>query len=240
MLSAIWSSHIDVSYDAGLLEYDGVTGWPVPTVFKVTKCLHVHGQTECENHSSWTTRPLMMKALSLRHRKPLTQWHSITILTARVHPTIIPLTVILRLYAFLQICQKCPWMGRHDYTAHVNINCTYRFNRQSSTEVKHFIVQLMHKNYKILRLLKYLKLQKLLQHVLVHVKPSSGSHIQCLDKITYLVPMCVSLLILAVSDTVGTLLHGAQQVKICRHNTDNINNDTHIGTRYVILAKHWM
>ena len=32
----------------------------------------------------------------------------------------------------------------------------------------------------------------------------------------------------------------AQQVNICRHNTDNINNDTHIGTRYVILAKHWM
>ena len=27
---------------------------------------------------------------------------------------------------------------------------------------------------------------------------------------------------------------------ICRHNTDNINNDTHIGTRYIILAKHWM
>jgi hypothetical protein len=32
----------------------------------------------------------------------------------------------------------------------------------------------------------------------------------------------------------------AQQVKICRHNTDNINIDTHFGTRYVILAKHWM
>jgi len=32
----------------------------------------------------------------------------------------------------------------------------------------------------------------------------------------------------------------AQQVKIYRHNTGNINNDTHIGTRYVILAKHWM
>ena len=31
-----------------------------------------------------------------------------------------------------------------------------------------------------------------------------------------------------------------QQVKICCHNTDNINNDTHIGTRHVILAKHWM
>jgi len=31
-----------------------------------------------------------------------------------------------------------------------------------------------------------------------------------------------------------------QQVKICRRNTDNINNDTHIGTRYVILAKHWL
>jgi hypothetical protein len=29
-----------------------------------------------------------------------------------------------------------------------------------------------------------------------------------------------------------------ERVKICRHNTDNINIDTHIGTRYVILAKH--
>ena len=27
---------------------------------------------------------------------------------------------------------------------------------------------------------------------------------------------------------------------VCHHNTDNINNDTHIGTRYVILAKHWI
>ena len=27
---------------------------------------------------------------------------------------------------------------------------------------------------------------------------------------------------------------------LCHHNTDNINNDTHIGTRYVILAKHWI
>jgi len=26
----------------------------------------------------------------------------------------------------------------------------------------------------------------------------------------------------------------------CSHNTDNINTDTHIGTRYVISAKHWM
>ena len=32
----------------------------------------------------------------------------------------------------------------------------------------------------------------------------------------------------------------AQQVKMCRHNTDNSNNDTHIGTKYVILAKYWM
>jgi len=32
----------------------------------------------------------------------------------------------------------------------------------------------------------------------------------------------------------------AQYVKKCRHNTDNINNDTHIGTRYVILAKQWI
>jgi hypothetical protein len=28
--------------------------------------------------------------------------------------------------------------------------------------------------------------------------------------------------------------------KICRHSTDNISNDTHIGTRHVILAKHWL
>jgi len=49
----------------------------------------------------------------------------------------------------------------------------------------------------------------MLQHVSVRIKSSSGSHIQCLAKITYLVPMCVSL-------------------------------DTHIDTRYVILAKHWM
>ena len=41
--------------------------------------------------------------------------------------------------------------------------------------------------------------------------------------------MCVSILMLSV-----LWRH------ICRHNTDNINIDTHIGTRYVILAKHWM
>jgi len=39
---------------------------------------------------------------------------------------------------------------------------------------------------------------ELLQHVSVHVEPSSGSRIQCLAKITYLVPMCVSLLMLTV------------------------------------------
>ena len=27
---------------------------------------------------------------------------------------------------------------------------------------------------------------------------------------------------------------------ICHHNTDNMNNASHIGTRYVSLAKHWM
>jgi len=41
--------------------------------------------------------------------------------------------------------------------------------------------------------------------------------------------MCVSLLMLLV-----LWRH------IYRHNTDNINKDTHIGTRYVILVKHWM
>jgi len=64
--------------------------------------------------------------------------------------------------------------------------------------IKHVIVQLMHTNYKILRLLKYIKLLKLLQLVSIHIKPSPGSHIQCLAKITYLVPMCVSLLMLSV------------------------------------------
>ena len=68
----------------------------------------------------------------------------------------------------------------------------------------------------------------LLQHVSVHIKPLSGSHIQCLAKITYLVPMCYRYWYFQC--------YGG----ICRHNTDNINNDTHIGTRYVILAKHWM
>jgi len=51
-------------------------------------------------------------------------------------------------------------------------------------------------------------------------KPSSGSNIQCLAKITYLVPMyqywCCQ-------------CYGG----ICRPNTDNVKNDTYIGTRYV-------
>jgi hypothetical protein len=43
------------------------------------------------------------------------------------------------------------------------------------------------------KLLKQLELQWLLQHVSVHIKPSSGSHSQCLAKITCLVPTYVSL-----------------------------------------------
>jgi hypothetical protein len=31
-----------------------------------------------------------------------------------------------------------------------------------------------------------------------------------------------------------------QLVKRWRHNTDKINDDRHIGTRHVILAKHWI
>jgi hypothetical protein len=60
------------------------------------------------------------------------------------------------------------------------------------------------------------------------IKPSSGSHIQCLAKITYLVPMY----------QYWCQCYGG----ICSHKTD-VNNDTqigtNIGTRYVILAKHW-
>jgi len=94
-----------------------------------------------------------------------------------------------------------------------------KFIWQTAEGIKLFIAQLMHTNYKILRLLKQLKLWKLLQHVSVHIKPSSGSHIQCLAKITCLLPMyqywCCQ-------------CYGG----IRRHNTD-VNNDTHIGTRYV-------
>jgi len=58
-------------------------------------------------------------------------------------------------------------------------------NAENCRDMRHFIVQLMHTNYKILRLLKWLKLYK------AHIKPSSGSNIKCLAKITYLVSMCV-------------------------------------------------
>ena len=97
----------------------------------------------------------------------------------------------------------------------------------------------------------------LLQYVPVHTKPSPGSDMQCLPNITYLVPMCVSLLMFSVSwrriltccacvlchragYIVSCTLHNihAQQVNIRRHDTDNFINDRHVGTRYVILAKH--
>ena len=32
----------------------------------------------------------------------------------------------------------------------------------------------------------------------------------------------------------------SERLILCRHDTDNINIDKHIGTRYVILSKHWM
>jgi hypothetical protein len=54
---------------------------------------------------------------------------------------------------------------------------------------------------------------------------------------------CCACVLCTVQDTVvSCTVHNihTQQVKICRHNNDNINIDTHIGTRYVILAKHWM
>jgi len=53
----------------------------------------------------------------------------------------------------------------------------------------------------------------LLQYVSVHIEPLSGSHIQCLAKITYLVP---------------TYQYWCCQCYggICRHNTDNINIGT--------------
>ena len=66
----------------------------------------------------------------------------------------------------------------------------------------------------------------LLQHVSFHIKPSSGSYIQCLAKITYLVPFCVSLLMLSVlwrhiltccacvlCTVQKDLLHGAQYTR---------------------------
>jgi len=52
-------------------------------------------------------------------------------------------------------------------------------------------------------------------------EPSSGSHNQCLAKITNLVQLCVT-----------------HQVRIRRHNTDNVCTDTYSRTRIVILAEH--
>jgi hypothetical protein len=102
------------------------------------------------------------------------------------------------------------------------VSCLYVYFMVATCiiNIKHFIVQLMHTNYKIFRLLKIVKIIK---------AAPTGSHktIHCLAKITHLVPMyqywCCQ-------------CYGS----ICRHNTDNINNDTQIGTRNVILAKHWM
>jgi hypothetical protein len=45
----------------------------------------------------------------------------------------------------------------------------------------------------------------------------------------------LSLFLHGVPHTRTTVLN-----KICRHNTENISNDTHIWTRHVILAKHWL
>jgi len=58
----------------------------------------------------------------------------------------------------------------------------------------------------------------LIQHVSAHIEPSSGSHIRCLSKIRYLVP---------IYQYRCCLCHDG----ICRHNTDNIYNDSHIGTK---------
>ena len=78
--------------------------------------------------------------------------------------------------------------------------------------IKHFIVQLMQTNYKFLRLLK---------HVVKIIKAAPtcfGSH--------------------------KTIIREPHPVLnknyISGTNVRFVNNDTHIGTRYVILAKHWM
>jgi len=48
----------------------------------------------------------------------------------------------------------------------------------------------------------------LLLHVSVHIKPSSGNHIQCLANIAYLVPMCVSILMLSVMEAYAAITDG--------------------------------
>ena len=69
-------------------------------------------------------------------------------------------------------------------------------------------------------------------------KRSSGSQSQCLTKITGMVPMCLSkVLSQTVPSCMGNYTH-AQQVGICRHNTDNVHIDKHSGTIPVILATH--
>ena len=83
-------------------------------------------------------------------------------------------------------------------------------------------------------------------------EPSSGSQIQCLPKITRMVPLCLSIRALPVlwqrPRRVGrycdsTFLHGelhkhTQQIGICHHNTDNAHIDKRSGTIPVILARH--
>jgi hypothetical protein len=51
-------------------------------------------------------------------------------------------------------------------------------------------------------------------------EPSSGSHNQCVAKIS--------------ADVVSVM------ATLCRHNTDNVCTDTHSWTSYVILATHWL
>jgi len=72
-------------------------------------------------------------------------------------------------------------------------------------------------------------------------EPSSGSRSQCLAKITGMVPLCLSICAGRYSVPFCTVNHThAQQVGICRHNTDNAHIDKNSGTILVILARHWL
>jgi hypothetical protein len=144
MLCEIWGSHIDVSYDAGLLEYDAVSlDDQFPVFLKERSAFMCMVKQSKEN-----VRTIILGLLNPWWQSQFlcdTGNHSPsgTASQASLH-VFIPLSYLL--YAFWQTYQKCPRMERHDYSAPVKINCTYCFNQQSSTEVYFSTMHVSSKN----------------------------------------------------------------------------------------------
>ena len=79
---------------------------------------------------------------------------------------------------------------------------------------------------------------------LITKDPSSGSLVQCLDKITRTLLSCPltwtwSVLWQHVPSYTVNYTH-AQRVRLCCHNTDHIHVNGHDRTITVILARYWV